>query len=173
MADRTTVLSRTTTMITDIATGDVKTESVVTRTSVPKEPDFVKLYLQDILHLRDIPSGLNSILLELLRKMNFENIVVVNAGIKRIISKNLGCAIGTIDKALTRFVKSGIMLREDTGIYLVNPFIFGKGEWKGIEKIRTTIEWTSEGRRIVKATISKSDDEKTETPKNDSEKTDE
>ena len=59
------------------------------------EPAFIKLYLQDVLYLSDMPKHHERILYELLKRATYAGDkdgmqVCLSAGIKRIISKQLG-----------------------------------------------------------------------------------
>lgn len=158
MADKESVMFRTITEQVDYSTGETVNKEIVTKLKASKEPEFIKLYLQDVLYLQNIPTGLNNILYEMLKLMSYNNLMVINSGVKRMISNTLNCSIHTINKALTHFNRSEILIRQDTGIYLFNPYIFGKGEWKNIESIRATIEWTSEGKHISTTVLRKEDE---------------
>lgn len=129
-------------------TGEIVTEMNHSVGSFETEPDFIKLYLKDILYLKDLPKGLNTILYQLIRLMNYDNEIVINSGIKRKIASTTGLAFNTINGAISDFVKGKILIRADKGIYKVNPYLFGKGRWEDIKRIRATIEYTLDGRTI-------------------------
>jgi len=132
----------------DYSTGEI-TKNINTAVGFAEaEPDFVKLYLKDILYLKDLPKGLNAVLYNLIRQMNYDNEIVINSGIKRKIAIATGLAFNTINGAISDFVKGKILIRIDVGIYKINPYLFGKGRWEDIKKIRSTIEYTLEGRTI-------------------------
>ncbi|MBR8840787.1 MAG: hypothetical protein DSM106950_44180, partial [Stigonema ocellatum SAG 48.90 = DSM 106950] len=57
--------------------------------------------------------------------------------------------IKTIDNALVMLVKQDVLIRKDKGLYLGNPLLFGKGEWKDIRELRLTIHYTKEGRTMT------------------------
>lgn len=131
----------------DKQTGEViqtYTESVL-----PKEPDFIKLYLDDIGMLKGIPTWTNSVLTELLKLMSYKNQIVLNSTVKHDIASDLKIAIKSVDNALGLLVKQGILTRRGTGVYIASPLLFGKGEWKDIRKLRLTIEYSQEGRRLT------------------------
>jgi|CXWK01.1.fsa_nt_gi hypothetical protein len=148
MQNTTNVILQTTSETVDNQTGEVVSRTTTTKVRLPKEPGFVKMYLGDLLHLRNIPTGLRDILDEMLNNMNYENLLVINAGMKRRMAALLGCSIHTINKALWKFSEAKILIRKDTGVYLFNPYLFGKGEWKNIHSIRSTIEWGENGKEI-------------------------
>jgi len=131
-------------IIADYESGEVKKETNVYR--LPQEPEFVKLYLNDILYYHDMPRGLNPILQVFLSNMNWENRLVLNMALKKRMAKKIGLSVASIDKAITKFVKGNILIREDTGMYLVNPYLFGKGNWEQIQEIRFNITYNLKGR---------------------------
>ncbi|MED3202188.1 replication/maintenance protein RepL [Bacillus toyonensis] len=113
------------------------------------EPNYIKVYLDTILYLKDLPKGLNSILYAFLKRMSYGNQLVVNAALKRQIAKELELSLSSINNAISKFVKGELLIREDTGLYKVNPHLFGKGDWKDIAKIRLEVVFDSEGKTIM------------------------
>lgn len=105
-----------------------------------REPNYIKLYLDTVLYLKDLPKGLNTILYALLKRMSYGNQLVLNAALKRQIAKEIELSVSSINNAITKFVKGELLERIDTGLYRVNPHIFGKGEWKDIAKIRMEVK---------------------------------
>lgn len=126
-----------------------------------REPNYVKLYLDDVLYLSDLPKGLNSILYALIKRMHYGNELVLNAALKRMIAKEVGLGLSSVNNAISKFVKGKLLERIDTGIYLVNPQLFGKGEWKDISKIRLRATYDLKGRTIM-AEIEEAGDKKEE-----------
>lgn len=135
-------------VLTDYQTGSIQQTVKITSKNVGVEPNFVKLYLQDCLYLSNLPKGLNSILYGLIKRMDYDNEIVVNSAVKRKIANEVGLAFATVNGAITDFVKADILIRKDIGIYTVNPYLFAKGEWKEISKIRMTVEYTIAGRKF-------------------------
>lgn len=113
------------------------------------EPNFVKVYLDNILYLTDLPKGLNSTLYALLNRMSYGNQLVINAALKRQIAAEIDLSVSSINNAITKFVKGELLKRIDTGLYLVNPHLFGKGEWKDISRIRLNVTFDSSGKTIM------------------------
>lgn len=124
------------------------------------EPNYIKVYLDTILYLKDLPKGLNGILYAFLKRMAYGNQLVVNAALKRQIAKELDLSLSSINNAISKFVKGELLIREDTGLYLVNPHLFGKGEWKDIAKIRLEVTFDSEGKTIMSEIERKEEKEK-------------
>lgn len=156
----TTELTKTT---VDSNTGELLAVSSEKVGIVPKEPNYVKLYLEDIAYLSNIPKWGTTILYELLKRMNYRNEIILSSGIKRMIvsemhESGLNVTVQAIGNALTDFVKAKILIRKDTGVYLANPFLFGKGEWKDIRNIRLQVGYNLDGTRELKADIEKADE---------------
>jgi len=111
------------------------------------EPSYIKFYLQDILFLSDIPSKHEKVLYELLKKSSYAGEsngmeVIVNSSLKRRIASDLGMKnIGSISNAITDLVKGKILYRTDVGIYQFNPYLFGKGDWQDISRLRLEIDY--------------------------------
>lgn len=136
----------------DYITGEIVEEHTESQYKVDREPDFVKLYLGDIGKLYNLPN--TSLLLAMLRKMNYDNEIILNASVKRSLSKSIGDNMGlaNVEKLITAYVKRGILIRKDKGVYLFNPYLFGRGKWQDVSKIRLSIDY-SPGLREIKAEI--------------------
>lgn len=126
---------------------------------IPREPDFIKLYLDDIGVLKGIAAWTNSVLVELLKLMSYKNQIVLNSTVKHDIASDLKIAPKSIDNALGALVKQGILTRRGTGVYIASPMLFGRGEWKDIRKLRLTIEYTQKGRKLTTEVQRESDPE--------------
>jgi hypothetical protein len=101
----------------------------------------VKLYLKDLAHLRELPAWVSGVLYELLQRMDYNNEIILNSTIKKRIADELSLVLGTIDNALVKFVQRDILFRQDKGVYLANPYLFGKGLWEDIEEIRMKVTY--------------------------------
>ena len=146
------------TIMADYENGEVKKETNVFRIS--QEPAFVKIYIDDILYLHDMPRHLNPILQVFLRNMNWENRLILNGSLKKRMAESINLSISSIDNAITKFVKGNILIREDKGIYLFNPYLFGKGSWESIQEIRLNITYNLNGRTFSSKTKVKSNNDK-------------
>lgn len=127
--------------------GEMQEQFITRKLSWGSEPNFVKLYLQDVLYLSDMPSKYSAILFELLKRSCYAGEqegmqVVVNNSLKRRIKDALGYKnISSVNNAITDFVKTKILYRADVGIYNFNPYLFGKGDWADIAKLRMEINY--------------------------------
>ena len=111
------------------------------------EPAYIKLYLQDVLYLSDMPTKHSAVLYELLKRASYAGDkdgmqVIINASLKRRIAESLGLKnVGSISNAITDFVKGKILYRADVGMYNFNPYLFGKGDWQDISRLRLEINY--------------------------------
>lgn len=133
----------------DGETGEITYKEEENTVHIPSEPNFIKMYLEDVLYLTDLPKGLNPILYAFLKRMSYGNELVINAALKRQIAKEVDRSVSSVNNAITSLVKGKILKRIDTGYYMINPRFFGKGEWKDIAKLRMTVEYTPEGKTFM------------------------
>ncbi|WP_318431521.1 replication/maintenance protein RepL [Photobacterium leiognathi] len=140
----------------DHDTGEVKQESNVRTFQIPQEPPFVKLYIEDLTSLYDLPKTSPSMLMELLKKLDYEGQVNLNAANKRQICERTGHAIKTLDNFLSQLVKHKIFRRIDRGVFVPNPHLFGRGEWREIHKRREAwlkVTYDENGERQVTSSL--------------------
>lgn len=129
------------------------------------EPSYIKLYLQDVLYLSDIPCKHEKVLYELLKRASYAGDkngmeVVINAALKRRIATELGMKnVGSISNAITDLVKGKVLYRMDVGMYKFNPYLFGKGDWQDIARLRLEINYDDIKGKTFKAVCQYKEDE--------------
>ena len=138
----------------DRTTGEVLKKKNTRTYNWGDEPPYIKMYIDDILYLKDLPKGYNSILNEFLKRMTYAGHnrgqeIVINSSVKRIISKDLGLSVSHINNTLYDLVKGQVLFRLDIGLYQVNPHLFGKGEWSDIAALRLTITYDASGKTVM------------------------
>lgn len=136
----------------DVTTGKVIEKKTDSTFSIPSEPPYIKLYLQDILYLSDLPKTHDKVLIALLKSATWASaelgmVVTLSAGLKRLMAQRLQLKNPrSINNVITDFVKADILKRIETGVYQLNPYLFGRGDWADIAELRTTVTYTLEGR---------------------------
>jgi len=130
----------------DHSTGEVVSSQTEATLQWGSEPPYIKIYLQDILFLSDLPTRHEKILYALLQRANYAGSdkameLIVNASLKRKIASELDIKVGTISNALTDLVRGEILIRADRGYFELNPYLFGKGNWKDIERLRVEVDY--------------------------------
>ena len=138
--------SRTTEKV-DRQTGEVFSKEEVIQKYIESEPEYIKMYLGDIIHLCSLPKSYLRVLIFLLRNVNFANdeypmCVLIPSGLKRKMMDRIGFSnIRSINNVLSDLAKVGILRRIENSVYQLNPHYFGRGNWKDIRKIRAVVEY--------------------------------
>jgi hypothetical protein len=142
------VIKESTTTTIDSRTGEILESTDRTEYKIPKEPDFIKLYIDDLSYLLKLPN--NDVLMCLLMRMNYlGEVTLVKASVDEI------CKISNLKNStyfyslLKKYIDKEILFKKAKGIYLFNPYFFARGAWGDIHKIRMSIDYTPElGRQI-------------------------
>jgi len=119
-------------------------QSVGTRTIYKQEPPYIKLYLEDILYMADMPKSLSGLTYALAKRATFADkdnglVIYLNTFLKQQICDECGYEVmQSLNNAINKLCKGNIIKRLGAGTYQLNPYLFGRGEWKDIDKIRTT-----------------------------------
>lgn len=139
--------------VTDLKTGEVVQEVRNNVFHIPAEPPYVKMYLDDICGLINVPDSHKALLLTLLRRLDYEGFITLSPRSRKEIAKGLGIADQTFRNRLNELCKCGLIRRESTNEYLVNPKYFARGEWKKIctqrEAFKLTITYSEKGGRSI------------------------
>jgi len=136
----------------DSSTGEVLKRK--TSLQFPKEPAYVKLYfdcLGVVIQNDGLNESLNDMLLEVLKMGSYadeDQTVTLTSYQKKKICDKTGKSPRRLEQAITIWVKNGVLRRISRGTYRINPFIFGKGEWRDICNLRASFNF-AEGSVIV------------------------
>lgn len=116
---------------------------------VEKEPPYMKLYLDDLGLLRKLSKMENLILHEIFKITQYNtNRVILNKFYRDEISKNLEIKDQTIRNAISKLSKLDFLIKQGTGVYILNPNYFAIGDWTALKGLRMTIEYTDQGKKI-------------------------
>jgi len=121
-------------------TGEVTETSTSKVFKAEAEPNYIKLYLEDISYLNKLPKGTDSIIYELLKYINYKQEIYINAHLKKQIAENLNMKLQSINNSISNLTKEEVLIRIDRGVYTINSYIFGKGSWKDIIKHRKSLK---------------------------------
>lgn len=153
------VVKQITEKVTDKTTGEIFHEINLEEAYISKEPDFIKVYLDNILTINNLPNGLQKTLNSLLKRMGYNNQIALNAYIKKEIAQELGLSsVQSLNNNINKLVKSKIMYRQGTGTYKMNAFLFGRGTWDNIKAIRLELIY-EEGKLRQKSDFDYKDEE--------------
>lgn len=134
-------------------TGQVKQTVTNTIARVPQEPLYVKVYLQDINRIYDLPKGCSPALYEILKEMNWKGIINLPKYTKEQCAAAAGLTLKSFNNCITDLIKKDILKRLGTSVYTANPHLFGQGKWLEImerrETYNITINYKPNGKREV------------------------
>ena len=124
-----------------------------TSMQIDREPEYVKLYMQDIGRFKDLSGKTNEILLEFIKSMGYNNVIPVYKPIKLMIARKLDISIHTVDSAVKEFKKKGLFISVARGIYIADPKLFAKGKWSDIKSLRLVIDYNKDGTKSLSSNI--------------------
>lgn len=146
---KTTIVNEARRQVVDVNTGEILQEerSIGTKTIHKQEPPYIKLYLEDILYMSDMPKSLSGLTYSLATRAQYANkedglCVFLPTYVKQQILQECGWdKMQSLNNALNKLVNGKILKRLGVGAYQLNPYFFGKGEWKDIDNIRMTWDY--------------------------------
>lgn len=143
----------------DSNTGEIMHHYKQKNIRVEREPDYIKLYLKDLLYLQDLPKKNNALLLALLTRGQYNSKskcmqVYLNSQMKQEICEEVNMALDSIQNTLGMLVKGQILIRIGRGTYGFNPYFFGRGKWADISKARIEIDYSAITGRTYKVNLS-------------------
>lgn len=152
---RITSLEETT--IIDHETGVVTKEERVRTTNVPKEPPYVKMYIEDLSKILSIRPGPQNLLHLLASSADYENVIELTSRKRERMCVMLGITKQSFANYLF-YLKKVDVIRDLGGQELMlNPHYFAKGNWIDIERQRSTylmtVTYTPDGQREITGTL--------------------
>jgi len=124
----------------DYDTGEIKEENTTRIIKIPKEDNYIKVYIKTIGLLHNLPNSADKILFELLKYVNYDNEIIINKSVKENIAKRLELSLSRINMYISNLHKKKFLIRKNRGVYILNPFVFGKGNWRDIYNLRKELE---------------------------------
>ncbi len=129
----------------DKVTGEILSKE--TEFQFAKEPNYIKLYFDCLgvyISNDGLTASLNDMLVEVLKRSTYAEegqTVYLNAYTKEQICKATGKSKRRIEQAITTWTDNKILIRVARGVYQVNPYIIGKGDWRNVSKLRATFDF--------------------------------
>lgn len=107
---------------------------IINTSRLDKEPPYIKMYIQDIGHWQGLSAGETAILHLVSSTVDYEGVVHLSKYAKDKIKKTLSVTDGFVRNTISKLVSKSILLKTEnySGVYKLNPFWFGRGEWKDI-----------------------------------------
>lgn len=141
------------TQVVNYETGEIQEETKTASFFVDKEPDYIKMYIDDITRINDLPKGLSPILLELIKQMGYNNVIAAYKPIKMMVADRLGISLNYLNTAIRVFHEKGLLIRVHRGVYIADPNLFARGKWEDIKNLRLVIEYKQDGTKKLKSNL--------------------
>lgn len=152
--------------VVDHSTGEISSVSTQKTYCVNSEPEFVKLYVNDLALLSNLNKLETSTFMYLIAQMNYKNIVYVAGELKESAIEYLCIEPRTFERTIKSLKEKEVLLplskkQKDGSIkikrsyYYVNPMLIAKGNWIDISKLRLSIEYENEKRTVYSETFMK------------------
>ncbi len=141
MGRRLTVYEELNTVV-DNQTGEVITKARKQIVKKETPPEFLMLFTQGLNRITraDLTSAETKVMVELLAFcVNNSNMLYINPDVKKVIQKNTGLSMNSINKYVGTLVKKEILIKE-SNTYFLSPLIFGRGSWNDVKKLRQSFE---------------------------------
>jgi hypothetical protein len=145
--------------VTDRLTGELLslTTEVTDINTIPAEPNYLKLYIDDLGLLNKLSGGETRALIHIAALANYDGEMVLPLAIKKRIAESAGVKVATISDTLTKLIGKGIIKRLDATLYVLNPDLFAKGKWRDIREQRKAFQsittYTPDGKKKTETRI--------------------
>jgi DNA-binding MarR family transcriptional regulator len=141
----------------DYETGVINEEEERKVIKLPQEPPYVKMYIEDLAAVLNLPIGVRGLLYALVLRIDYDGIITLGSTSKKKIAERLKITVGTFDNYLTKLVKAGVLRRIGRGEFEVNPHLFARGDWAEVRRrrdnfgktFRMTITYSPTGKRKI------------------------
>lgn len=149
----------------DGLTGEItrRSSTVVSINRLPAEPEYIKLYVEDLGKLHGLAPAHRAVLLYVAAASGYDGIATISARRKASIALTIGGSIKTVSNALTECIKAGLLRRVAHSEYEPNPHLFGKGSWAEIRERRArfvaSYVYGPEGRTVLESRRLSADEE--------------
>lgn len=134
------VVHRTDRTVASADTGEVVSYETLTVSRLPVEPPFVKMYLDDLGRVLDLPGGPRDILYALVRKMDYDGVISLTAAARQRICDAHGIKPQTFANYLQALMKADVIRMAGRGEFVMNPSLFARGAWEDVRRLRCGFE---------------------------------
>jgi hypothetical protein len=114
-----------------------------------KPERFIKMFINDIGSIHNLSGNGHKLLRMIAIGMQSDNRFLTTPDVKLDIAKKLKVANRTVDNLFNEIVRSGLIEKQATNIYMMNPYIFGVGNERSINFKRVNfmkIRYSNQGR---------------------------
>ena len=149
------IVSETNTIAYNEDTGKLTREIREHTGYVGREPDYIKIYTDCMLVFNNMDIALSPFIVAFGRHMtyanggnpNFRCTVRTDEMVRRDVAEYCGVSDARVKQAIKSLVDAEVFIpiqisgKRKRGIYFVNPWVVGKGEWKDIKTLRGQFEF--------------------------------
>lgn len=142
----------------DESTGEIlhQQTNVIELQKMPKEPDYIKLYVEDIGKLHGVTPMAREVLLYVAASMGYDGVASLTPRRRASIALTVGAkSVQVVNNCLAECVKAGLLRLIERGEYEPNPALFGRGSWAEIRERRArfvaSFVYGPEGRQVLEA----------------------
>ena len=90
--------------------------------------------------MHNLPNSADKILFELIKYVNYDNEIIINKNVKERIAERLNISLSRVNMYISDLTKKNFLIRKARGVYILNPYVFGKGNWKDIYELRKALQ---------------------------------
>lgn len=151
----TKIRSETNATVVDLETGEMVREIREHTGYVGREPDYIKIYTDCMLVFNNMDVALSPFIVAFGRHMTYANAgnpdfrctVRTDELVRKDVAEYCGVSDARVKQAIKALVDAEVFIpmqingKKKRGIYFVNPWVVGKGEWKDIKQLRGQFEF--------------------------------
>lgn len=142
----------------DYETGELISKNTIQEFMVSQEPPFIKLYIDSLLMFQNLSTSLTPVLIAFAHHMTwantendyFKHVVRTDSMVREDVARRCGVTDDRVKQVIKELVRNEVFIpienkegKRKRGIYFVNPWVLGKGDWQDIKKLRTSFEFVS------------------------------
>ena len=140
--------------VIDQHSGEILREETSTVINLPREPPYVKMYIDDVAMLHGLPRNSGNLINCLVKRLTYDGVIVISAASKKAIASELNIKAQSVSNQLGALLKREIISRVSRGEYMLNPNLFARGDWSSVRKLRSnflemTIRYDDNGRTLI------------------------
>lgn len=124
---------------------------------VGREPDYIKIYTDCMLVFNNMDVALSPFIVAFGRHMTYANTdnpdfrctVRTDEMVRKDVAEYCGVSDARVKQVIRELVEAEVFIpiningKRKRGIYFVNPWVVGKGEWKDIKQLRGQFEFVT------------------------------
>jgi hypothetical protein len=103
-------------------------ENTITKVKYESEPDFIKLYIKDMVRIVGLKGNANRVLMALLPYVNYKNEIALIPTYRKEICNILKIKPNSLSHIIMDLQRADILLNKGLNQWMINPNFFGKSQ---------------------------------------------